>query len=803
MSFYRLLFILGFTFAVPVAKAETILVESGKPTVEIVLDKQPARAAQFAAAELQYHIQKITGAKLPIVREPSGNSDLKIYVGESRFTRENGLKSSDFAVQEYAISFLPNAIILIGHDREDRGIMNYADEKTFPDTSTRDKYGQGGTGGFYEQGTCYAVYDFLENYCGVRWFLPTELGLDFISRKTLSVPEKNVRRQSFYHHRILVKELGISNDLCGDTIDTGNPVEILNRREAVLWSRRSRLGGIPFACNHSLYGYYNRFLKTHPEWFAKGYSGRPPQLCYTSPGLIQQVAQDARNFFDSTKDKPQKVYSTLAAGDFFAVMPMDNLQHCKCDQCQKLIKNDNYKGSGVFTDRLSRYYYSFVNAVAREVAKTHPGKYITTAAYNYSAFPPDDQKMEPNVAIVLCLGIRQPYNLERRKNDIQMLKEWHEAAPDNPKSVWLYFCYPVLDAKDGKYRCFPGFFSLDLIKMMQDFRNCGIRGFFIEPSYMNGSIRNALMDQLELYLIAKLSEDPSLDGVKLRKEFFQRYYGAAAVPMEQIYTEMEKAYCDSSVKYPDEGVQTQAVAWGVLGTAERMERWQNLFQEALKLAANEKEKQRLALFEKGILQYMKSGREAYLQTLPVREATAGKKIHVPLITGHGWEKAAVFDGFYTLDGKLPKCTISGKMKHDGKNLYVMMTVSGQKSSFPEVKARNYYNDGWWIYFAKQRSYPYHQLLVEPDGSFTARAHYETAGVWNSGVKIQARNETASRFIELAFPLADLLPNGVKPGEKIYFNVTRANPDKENSAWIPTFTGGRDAPSRFGELILEK
>lgn len=34
------------------------------------------------------------------------------------------------------------------------------------------------------------------------------------------------------------------------------------------------------------------------------------------------------------------------------------------------------------------------------------------------------------------------------------------------------------------------------------------------------------------------------------------------------------------------------------------------------------------------------------------------------------------------------------------------------------------------------------------------------------------------------------PGGVKPGETIYFNVTRANPNKEPLAWIPTFSGGR-------------
>ncbi len=37
------------------------------------------------------------------------------------------------------------------------------------------------------------------------------------------------------------------------------------------------------------------FEGRHADWFAQGYEGTPPQMCYTNPGLIQQVAQDARD----------------------------------------------------------------------------------------------------------------------------------------------------------------------------------------------------------------------------------------------------------------------------------------------------------------------------------------------------------------------------------------------------------------------------------------------------------------------------------------------------------------------------
>jgi len=48
------------------------LVQDGQPTAAIVLAAEPTRAAQFAAAELQYHLRKMTGATVPMVTDPRG-----------------------------------------------------------------------------------------------------------------------------------------------------------------------------------------------------------------------------------------------------------------------------------------------------------------------------------------------------------------------------------------------------------------------------------------------------------------------------------------------------------------------------------------------------------------------------------------------------------------------------------------------------------------------------------------------------------------------------------------------------------
>ena len=50
------------------AEVRITLVRNGAAVAGIAVAERPTRSAQFAAAELQYHIHKISGAKLPIVR---------------------------------------------------------------------------------------------------------------------------------------------------------------------------------------------------------------------------------------------------------------------------------------------------------------------------------------------------------------------------------------------------------------------------------------------------------------------------------------------------------------------------------------------------------------------------------------------------------------------------------------------------------------------------------------------------------------------------------------------------------------
>ena len=618
------------------------LVRRGRPAATIVLADTPTRAAQFAAAELQHHIEKITGAKLPIATDEDNIKGTRILVGESNATRALGLKNEDFSNQEYLISFRKKVMVLMGRDKDDLKKMDYANPETFPGYSDCVR---NGTHYFNlisdEQATCYAVYDFLERFCGVRWYLPTDLGLVCPKEKTLVVKGVDVRRSPAMKHRAIYCATMMPADLS----DFSGP--LLPWRERALFLYRQRLTGIqPWASSHSFYGYYTRHLKDHPEWFAKGYdkhvpenpvftvtkkggydyNGYPmmyyPNMCYTNEGFIQQVIKSARHYFDTGKT----LCKEHAAGDYFSLVPMDSGgkdKFCLCPECQALLHkeppcNKWRKQYFFWDDQASDYIFNFVNKVAKEVGKTHPDKYLTIAAYHQYYYPPTREPLEPNVAITFGIHaqLRVVPAMGRAINDL--LNKWGEESRERPKYLWLWFHRP------GRVNpFFPGFMAHNMVKQMKEYHKLGFRGIAVEPAYLSGlkgdAKRAPIVNLLELYVAFKLADDPTLDGNKLIDEFFTLYYGAAARPMQTLYEKIEQVYCDpdnySFNPYNYFGYQTKDIAWGKLGTKERMMEFGKLMKESKKAAKTEKEKKRVALFEKSVWQRMKAGQKTYLESL--------------------------------------------------------------------------------------------------------------------------------------------------------------------------------------------
>ena len=86
--------------------------------------------------------------------------------------------------------------------------------------------------------------------------------------------------------------------------------------------------------------------------------------------------------------------------------------------------------------------------------------------------------------------------------------------------------------------------------------------------------------------------------------------------MKQFYRTLETIACDPA-NYPapylrKDGIDWKGVAWGGLGTADRMEKLGGFSSAAEGLVRTDLEKQHLAAWRKAIWEWMQEGRKEYL-----------------------------------------------------------------------------------------------------------------------------------------------------------------------------------------------
>ncbi|MEI6779374.1 MAG: DUF4838 domain-containing protein [Verrucomicrobiota bacterium] len=588
------------------------LTQNGKPACSIVIPAQPSPSVRLAALELQSHIMKISGAEIPIHSETERVEGRRILLGESTATRKLNLRSKDFEPQEYLIAFRPDALILMGRDWEDteanrkaegrptsagdsiqelRHKVNYWQAIGLPERSG-DPIELPGL--YDDQGTCLATYDFLERFCDVRWYGPSAVTIVCPQRPTLVVQGKDVRRSPALKHRSALPG-GNWPFLKGQWGD-------FTREQVYLYWRRIRQGGERWAANHTFHPRSISTRFTDADYQSRNPKSNGSQLCYSNSKLVEQVAQVARDYFDRKGKLPA---GWTAMGDYFAIVPDDNMNLCHCPNCEALLQKGKSRKTAFFSSgEMSDYWFSFVNAVAREVRKSHPNKFITTLAYWAYAVPPDFN-LEPNVSVAPCLvTCYYPVHPAMKENDIRLFQDWHNRA-SAPMFLWVYYHHPMEPALIDKFKCFPHVMVHETARAMQTFIREGVRGIF----------ECGEQDQLEQYVMAKIWDDPEVNVDGVLDEFFRLYFGAAGQPMKKFYLRLEEIACDRG-NYPPpgtgNGIEWKKVAWERLGTAERMQELGSLILEAEEFARTNTEKERIALWRKALWDWMVQGREQHL-----------------------------------------------------------------------------------------------------------------------------------------------------------------------------------------------
>lgn len=705
-----LLMLLGIlTF--PCAAKVVSLTENGKAKAEIVIAEKATVSAQTAALELQHHVKYITGAALSIVKKQSGTK-FPIFVGDSPAVRKMGINPAAMKRQQYTLDFRNNAIILAGKDAESykpvtiRYVgINTINARNLP--------------GIYDAvGTLYAVHDFLRDYCGVEWLDPTDAGTVYKKMKTLKVNGKTVKREPFMSYRGGTLYPNYSPEMWSSRVNRKElqayrrqayrmtqklkvPFGHLYNQQTLLFLLRMKAGGDRRPANHSFYDYYERFLhKKHrnfeyyrPQYFAQK-DGRtakanefifsaydsakePPQLCYSNPETIAQILKDIRNYFNTSGYKKRfRNIGVLNAGhiwgeDTFCVEAMDNSGFCECDNCKKDYEPHRAKERS----QHSTYWFKFVNKIAREIKKTHPGKKISTLAYGTREGLPTNVKLEDNVIVYFCMsGNRMPYS-KLLGSQMNLLERWRKAYPKATFAMWLYNTFPYeRSVLEQGYNVFPGFFGTEVVRQFKEFKRLNIRG---------GIFHCGFKDDFENYMTLRLMVNPDLTLKQLKDTYFASY-GKAEKDIRAFYDIVEKRYCDpasyKSLKRP--GHQNKFIAWGLLGTKEIMDKLAYHMKRAEQLADTPQAKARVANWKAGIWDYMVKGKR---QVSEIKVKTKGVRV---VRTEYNGGAAEAF-GPSILKGKLidiyaPTCSWREKGKLIKNQAKVNWLTDGKFHSKPTM-----------------------------------------------------------------------------------------------------------------------
>ena len=797
---------------------EVKLAEGGQALADIVIAEKASVAAQFGALDLKWHLRKMTGADFRIIRDTEPQTRYEIRVGESRRTAH---KAAEFKLQKFLVDVGADAIELIGWD----GVQKEYKEVTLEIPDDAAPSGKNWPTTYTRQGSMYAVYEFLDRMCGVKWANLTRYGTYLPSKPTLAVAKGRYEGEPFMIYRggtmdaanggaYDISPMWFYTPKCSNYVAwcnaafPGGPKDMKTYDN--LWLLRNRAGGEYLPACHSfgwLYERYwyeksKRFITKREDFFAKGYPDRPPQPCFSNPDLIKVVIDEARAYFDRGGGQWGE--------NAYCLEPEDNSSFCKCPNCAKDFELDRASDSSAH----STYWFKFVNTVAKEVKKTHPDKMITTLAYMTHEGLPTNITMEDNVVVYSCLSCnRECAGSKGYAKQVARMREWHEKQPQVRLALWLYNCFPLLSAFWGNYHCFPAFFAHEAARQYKEFKELDARGGVFHCGF-NGEVAN--------YMQLKLMVDPTREADELLDEYFT-VYGKAAPAMREFYDIVEKRFNDPKC-HPGGGASGQLVSWGYLGTPDVMAKLEACMKRAEATAETPTEKALVNLFRLDVWDYMCAGFKVFQSraTTPVPKWTA-KRIAAGADGDPDkvdWTKASAATAKLYMSGSAePSPSVNTvRMAHDGQWLYVELEEQTDAKKLVIRPLINPY-DTWEMLLARQCAKPYRYYIAGPDGRGVAYCYGEVnmrqdvrateIGPALFGGRCTADRSKGDRWtVRWALPLAKMLDQPVQPGDKIYMNAVRVvNPSLAKMASYGIYSivshSNVHAPDRLGEITLEK
>ncbi|MEX0776706.1 MAG: DUF4838 domain-containing protein [Phycisphaeraceae bacterium] len=342
-----------------------------------------------------------------------------------------------------------------------------------------------------------AMYAFLREHVGCRWFFPGKLGEDIPSLKHLRMGKLEVVHVPSFATR-----------------DWRN------------WPRafqRQMLGS-----EHDLgiaHAYYTivpaEVAKAHPEYTSM-LNGRrraqlPYQLCVSQKGVEDLAVQYCLDWF---KEHPDAANVSLC--------PNDTNMFCDCPQC--VATNLGPKAGKTRHPKpphwVSRSIYEFSNRVAQRVCKVHPDKLLIVNGYGRTEAPPRDLKVHDNVVCWYATWALQAIAPAFREKMEAEVADWCTVA----RNVAIYE-YIVNGSWPGLPRPIPA----QIARCLKFWHRRGVRHYYSQHSSDYG------MNLPNYHVAAALCWDVKQDPQAILEDLYARCFRKAGRAIGEYYAVLEKA----------------------------------------------------------------------------------------------------------------------------------------------------------------------------------------------------------------------------------------------------------------------
>ncbi len=576
------------------------LVNGDQPRAVVVVAENPTRAAQVAAAELVHYVRKMTGVELPIqvdgaVKKHSWQPR-RILVGESRMTQAYGLHNRDFEQQEYLIATRGQDLVLMGRDAEEYGLISYDANGLWPTA------GDDGSPLYTAMGSLYAVDTFLERVCGVRWYLPEDIGEVCPRVDRLIVGPIHRRERPWTRYRSSSR---LSHRQAEHFYNPFAPssAKRVPQREMTLWLLRLKIGGQPFHAGHAYTDYFEAYGEQHPEWWKEGKpTSAWPHPDYANPELIKATVERAKAAFER-------------GARYYSVTPNDGRKGLIwSERGEALRREDPPDLPETFScGWASNFVFSLANQVARGVREAYPDRYIAVAAYAPYFLPPDAAiGLEPNIAVCQCGNLHESFTPERFAYHADNLTAWSKLTDE------LYIWEWYLQQSQAGFRAFPVIFPHQVAWGIKHLQGVGGKGMFFEASaapspsghYTDNTLANPMEDLLNHYVTWKLLVDPDADVNAVLAEHYRLFYGPASGPMSRFYAAIEARWQDPAV-WETKVANGQQRFWEVMYSDALAADLTACIDQARNLAAADPYRAHVDLADRAILQPMKTKADQY------------------------------------------------------------------------------------------------------------------------------------------------------------------------------------------------